>query len=83
MKIHELIKSKVPIVRIDKSLEQHKDKILFAEKLAKTNEMLKNRPSREKTLQLTLVVVAHRQFKKQLSFLCEPPDLATLCSRFL
>jgi hypothetical protein len=41
VKIQELNKSKVPIVRIDKSLEQYKDKILFPEKLAKANEMLK------------------------------------------
>lgn len=41
MKIQELNKSKVPIVRTDKSLEQYKDKILFPEKLAKANEMLK------------------------------------------
>ena len=41
MKIQELNKSKVPIVRIDKSLEQYRDKILFPEKLAKANEMLK------------------------------------------
>lgn len=41
MKIQELNKSKVPIVRIDKSLEQYRDKILFPEKLAKANDMLK------------------------------------------
>ncbi len=41
MKIQELNKSKVPIVRIDKSLDKYKDKILFPEKLAKANEMLR------------------------------------------
>ncbi|MCW3092405.1 MAG: hypothetical protein JWP81_3474 [Ferruginibacter sp.] len=34
-------KSKVPIVRIDPSFEQYLDKVLFPEKLAKANEMLK------------------------------------------
>ncbi len=36
-----LNKNKVPIVRIDPSLDQFKDKSLFPEKLAKANEMLK------------------------------------------
>jgi len=39
--VQDLNKSKVPIVRIDPSLEQYRDKVLFPEKLAKTNEMLK------------------------------------------
>lgn len=40
-KVQELNKSKVPIVRIDPSLEQYRDKILFPKKLEKANEMLK------------------------------------------
>ena len=40
--VEELNKSKVPIVRIDSSLEQYRNKTLFPEKLAKANEMLKN-----------------------------------------
>jgi hypothetical protein len=39
--VQELNKSKVPIVRIDHSLNQYRDKVLFPEKLAKANEMLK------------------------------------------
>ncbi len=39
--VQELNKSKVPIVPIDPSLEQYRDKVLFPEKLAKANEMLK------------------------------------------
>ena len=39
--IEELNKSEVPIVKIDKSLGQYKDKILFREKLEKANETLK------------------------------------------
>ena len=39
--ISDLNKKKVPIVRIDPSLDQLKSKILFPEKLAKANEMLK------------------------------------------
>lgn len=39
--VEELNKSKVPIVRIDPSLEQYRGKVLFPEKLAKANEMLK------------------------------------------
>lgn len=33
--------SNVPVVTIDPSLDQYKDKNLFPEKLAKANEMLK------------------------------------------
>ncbi len=40
--VKELNSSKVPIVRIDPSLDQYRDKVLFPEKLAKANEMLKN-----------------------------------------
>jgi hypothetical protein len=39
--INELKKRKIPIVKIDKSLNKFDDKILFPEKLAKANEMLK------------------------------------------
>jgi hypothetical protein len=40
--VKELNSSKVPIVRIDPSLDQYRDKVLFPEKLASANEMLKN-----------------------------------------
>jgi hypothetical protein len=40
--IEELNKSKLPIVRIDKSLGKYKDQILFKEKVEKANEILKN-----------------------------------------
>jgi hypothetical protein len=39
--VKELNDSKVPIVRIDPSLERYRDVVLFPEKLAKANEMLK------------------------------------------
>lgn len=39
--IKELNKSKVPIVRIDKSLNKYDDMVLFPDKVAKANEMLK------------------------------------------
>ena len=38
---NELKSAKVPAVRIDSSLEQYRDKVLFPRKLAKANEMLK------------------------------------------
>jgi hypothetical protein len=41
MKIEELKKRKTPVVVIDKSLVQYKNKVLFPEKLAKANEVLK------------------------------------------
>lgn len=42
MKItNELKKRKIPIVKVDKSLDKFDDKILFPEKLKKANEMLK------------------------------------------
>ncbi len=41
-KIEELNKSKLPIVKIDKSLGKYKDKILFKEKVEKANEALRN-----------------------------------------
>ncbi|GAB2564722.1 hypothetical protein [Spirosoma areae] len=48
--VEELNKSKVPIVRIDPSLEQYRDSVLFPEKLAKANEMLRTAklPNRKK-----------------------------------
>lgn len=36
--IENLNKSKLPIVKIDKSLNKYKDKILFNEKVEKANE---------------------------------------------
>lgn len=39
--IDELNKKKVPIVRIDNSLEQFKEQPLFQEKVDKANEILK------------------------------------------
>lgn len=40
-KIEELNKSKLPVVKIDKSLGEYKDKILFKEKVEKANETLR------------------------------------------
>ena len=40
MKIEELNKAKVPIVKIDKKLEKFRGKILFPEKLALANKLL-------------------------------------------
>jgi hypothetical protein len=40
-KIEELNKSKLPTVKIDKSLGEYKDKVLFKEKVEKANETLK------------------------------------------
>ncbi len=40
-KIDELNKSKLPIVKIDKSLNEYKDKVLFKGKVEKANETLK------------------------------------------
>ncbi len=42
MNIKEINKKKVPIVRIDKSLEKFKKLPLFQDKVDKENEMLKN-----------------------------------------
>ena len=41
MKVNELNKSKLPVVRIDNSLGKYKDQVLFKDKLDKANEMLK------------------------------------------
>jgi hypothetical protein len=42
MKIDELNKAKIPIVKIDKRLERFRGKVLFPEKLALANKMLEN-----------------------------------------
>lgn len=39
--IKEIEKRKIPIVRIDKSLNKYDDIVLFPEKLEKANEMLR------------------------------------------
>ena len=39
--ISEIKKRKIPIVRVDKSLNKYDDKILFPDKLEKANEMLR------------------------------------------
>jgi len=41
MNVKELNKSKLPVVRIDHSLEKYKHNVLFKDKLDKANEMLK------------------------------------------
>jgi len=46
--IEDLNSRKVPIVRIDPSLDQFKGKVLFPEKLAKANNMLKTAKLPEK-----------------------------------
>ncbi len=40
-KIEELNRSNLPIVKIEKSLNKYKDKVLFKEKVEKANETLK------------------------------------------
>jgi hypothetical protein len=40
MKVDELNKAKIPVVKINKKLEEFRDKILFPKKLALANEML-------------------------------------------
>jgi hypothetical protein len=40
--ISEIKERKIPIVRIDKSLNKYDEIILFPDKLEKANEMLKN-----------------------------------------
>lgn len=49
--IQELNGRKLPIVQIDPSLEVYRDKVLFPEKLAKANQLLKNAtlPSRRRS----------------------------------
>lgn len=41
MKIEELNKSILPIVRIDKSLDKYEKKVLFPKKLAQANKAIK------------------------------------------
>ena len=41
MNIEELNKSKIPVVKIDRKLDKLKEKILFPEKLARANAILK------------------------------------------
>ena len=41
MNIKELNKKKVPIVKIDKSLDKYNDIVLFPDKLEKANETLR------------------------------------------
>ena len=40
MKVDELNKAKIPVVKINKKLEEFRGKILFPKKLALSNEML-------------------------------------------
>jgi len=42
MKIEELNKAKVPIVKINKRLERFRGKVLFPEKLSMANKLLAN-----------------------------------------
>ncbi len=42
MKVEELNKAKIPVVKINKKLEEFRGKILFPKKLALANEMLLN-----------------------------------------
>ena len=42
MKIEELNKAKIPIVKIDKKLERFRGKVLFPEKLVLANKILAN-----------------------------------------
>ena len=40
MKINELNKKKIPLVKINKELNKYKGKVLFEKKLQKANELL-------------------------------------------
>lgn len=42
MKIDDLNKAKIPIIKIDKSLERFRGKVLFPEKLELANKLLAN-----------------------------------------
>lgn len=42
MKIQELNKSKIPLVKIDKKLDRFKGKVLFKKKLDMANKLLAN-----------------------------------------
>ena len=50
--IQEINKKKVPVVRIDESLDKYDNVVLFPDKLAKANEMLRTvgLPSTKKKL---------------------------------
>ncbi len=39
--IQDIVNRKIPIVRIDATLERYRDEVLFPAKLAATNQMLK------------------------------------------
>ena len=41
MKIKDINKKKVPIVKVDKSLNKYSNKVLFPNKVEKANEMLR------------------------------------------
>lgn len=42
MKVEDLNKAKIPVVKINKKLEEFKGKVLFPEKLNLANKMLEN-----------------------------------------
>jgi len=42
MKVKEINKSKIPMVKINKKLDQFKGKVLFKEKLNMANKLLEN-----------------------------------------
>ena len=42
MKVEDLNKAKIPVVKINKKLEEFKGKILFPKKLELANKMLQN-----------------------------------------
>lgn len=42
MKVNELNKAKIPVVKINKKLEEFRGKVLFPEKLALANKMISN-----------------------------------------
>ena len=42
MKVEDLNKAKIPVVKINKKLEEFKGKVLFPEKLEMANKMLEN-----------------------------------------
>jgi hypothetical protein len=42
MKIEDINRSKIPVVRIDKSLDSLANKVLFPEKVKLANRLLKN-----------------------------------------
>jgi hypothetical protein len=42
MKIEDLNKAKIPVIKLNKKLEEYKGKVLFPEKLEMANKMLEN-----------------------------------------